>query len=80
MPPTLRNCGASRAGLVQLLGQAEEGVCRPIWPLVKRHIGNLAAANLDQLTRAVKHKLKQIQYRPHLIDGCIASTELIMDG
>ncbi|MGW4650211.1 IS630 family transposase [Kitasatospora sp. NPDC004289] len=50
-----------------------------IWSLVKRDIGNLAAANLDQLTRAVKHKLKQIQYRPHLVDGCLAGTELTLD-
>jgi transposase len=51
-----------------------------IWSLVKRDIGNLAAANLGQITRAVKHKLKQVQYRPDLIDGCLAGTGLIMDG
>ncbi|MFE3644923.1 transposase [Streptomyces sp. NPDC059169] len=49
-------------------------------PLVKRDIGNLAAADLGQITRAVKRKVKQIQYRPHLIDGCLAGTDLIMDG
>ncbi|MFJ6722645.1 transposase [Streptomyces sp. NPDC091259] len=51
-----------------------------IWSLVKRDIGNLAAANLGQITRAVKHKLKQVQYRPDLVDGCLAGTGLIMDG
>lgn len=51
-----------------------------IWSLVKRDIGNLAAANLGQLTRAVKHKLKQIQYRPHPVDGCLAGTGLALDG
>ena len=51
-----------------------------IWSLVKRDIGNLAAANLDQLTRAVKRKLKMIQYRAHLIDGCLTGTGLIMNG
>ncbi|MFJ2781928.1 transposase [Kitasatospora sp. NPDC087315] len=51
-----------------------------IWPLVKRDIGNLAAADLGQITRAVKHRLKQIQYRPDLVDGCLAGTGLIMDG
>ncbi|MET8101329.1 transposase [Streptomyces sp. NPDC005236] len=49
-----------------------------IWSLVKRTIGNLAAANLDQLARTVKRSLKQIQYRPHLVDGCLAGTGLIM--
>ncbi|MFJ4681707.1 hypothetical protein [Kitasatospora sp. NPDC088783] len=53
-----------------------------IWSLVERDIGNLAAANLDQLTRAANHKLKlkQIQYRPHLVDGCLVGTELTLDG
>ncbi|MFJ9467741.1 transposase [Streptomyces caniferus] len=51
-----------------------------IWSLVKRDIGNLAAADLGHLTRDVKHRLKQIQYRPDLVDGCLAATGLIMDG
>ncbi len=36
------------------------------------HLGpsNFAAADLDGLVRIVKRKLKEIQYRPHLIDGC----------
>ncbi|WP_455431833.1 IS630 family transposase [Streptomyces fagopyri] len=51
-----------------------------IWSLVKRGIGNLAAADLGQITRAVKRRLKQIQYRPDLVDSCLAGTGLIMDG
>ncbi|MFF4830318.1 transposase [Streptomyces sp. NPDC001315] len=51
-----------------------------IWSLVKRDLGNLAAADLGQITRAVKRRLKQIQYRPDLVDGCLAETGLIMDG
>ncbi|WP_369392474.1 transposase [Streptomyces sp. CG1] len=51
-----------------------------VWSLVKRDIGNLAAADLGQITRAVKRKLKQIQYRPDLVDGCLAGTGLILDG
>ena len=35
-----------------------------IWSLVKRDTGNLAAADLGQITRAVKHRLKQIQVPP----------------
>jgi transposase len=50
-----------------------------IWSLVKRDIGNLAAADLGQITRAVKRKLKMIQYRPHLIDGCLAGTGMTLD-
>ena len=51
-----------------------------IWSLAKRDIGNLAAADLGQITRAVKRRLKQIQYRPELVDGCLTETWLIMDG
>ncbi|WP_329165023.1 transposase [Streptomyces sp. NBC_01717] len=51
-----------------------------IWSLVKRTIGNLAAANLDQLATAVKRSLKKTQYRPHLIDGCLIGTGLTMDS
>ncbi|MFJ1803986.1 transposase [Streptomyces sp. NPDC088180] len=51
-----------------------------IWSLVKRDIGNLAAADLGQITRAVKRRLKQIQYRPDLVDGCLVGTGLITDS
>lgn len=51
-----------------------------IWSVVKRDIGNLAAADLSQITRAVKCRLKQIQYRPDLVDGCLAGTGLVIDG
>ncbi|WP_370468473.1 hypothetical protein [Streptacidiphilus sp. P02-A3a] len=47
-----------------------------IWSLVKRDIGNLAAAELSQITRAVKRELKMLQYRPEVIDGCLAGTGL----
>jgi fructosamine-3-kinase len=43
-----------------------------IWWLLKRAMANFAAADLDGLVHIVKRKLKKIQYRPHLIDGCLA--------
>ncbi|MFJ5833576.1 transposase [Streptomyces sp. NPDC093089] len=49
-----------------------EGVCS----LVKRDIGNLAAAGLREVTRAVKHRLKKLRCRPDVIDGCLAGTGL----
>jgi hypothetical protein len=45
-----------------------------IWSLVKRDIGNLAAAGLGQITRVVKRTLKMLQYRPVVIDGCLVGT------
>ncbi|MFJ6903313.1 transposase [Streptomyces griseoluteus] len=51
-----------------------------VWSLVKREIGNLAAADLTQITRAVKRRLKRIQYRPELVDGCLAITGLTLES
>lgn len=51
-----------------------------IWSLVKRDIGNRAAADLDRITRAAKRKLKVLQHRPEVIDGCLASTDLVLEG
>ena len=50
-----------------------------IWSLVKREIGNLAAGDLTPITRAVKRRLKRIQYRSELIDGCLATTGLTLE-
>jgi hypothetical protein len=47
--------------------------------LLKRSMANFAAADLDGLVRIVKRKLKKIQYRPHLIDGCLAVTGLTIE-
>jgi hypothetical protein len=37
-------------------------------------VGHLAG-----LVRIIKRKLKKIQYRPHLIDGCLAGTGLNLE-
>jgi transposase len=50
-----------------------------IWSLLKRAIANFAAPNLDNLVRIVKRKLKKIQYRPHLITGCLTKTGLTIE-
>jgi transposase len=50
-----------------------------VWSLVKREVGNLAAADLGQITRAVRRELKMLQYRPQVIDGCLAGTDLPLD-
>ena len=53
-------------------GEPTEGV----WSLLKRAMANFAAADLDALVRIVKRKLTKIQYRPRLIDGCLAGAGL----
>jgi transposase len=50
-----------------------------IWSLLKRSMVNFAAADLDGLIRLVRRKLKKIQYRPHLISGCLAGTGLTIE-
>ncbi|MFE7323541.1 transposase [Streptomyces sp. NPDC057565] len=45
-----------------------------VWSLVGRNLVNLAAADLGQITQAVKRKLKILQCRTHVIDGCLAGT------
>ena len=50
-----------------------------IWSLLKRSMANFAAAGQASLVRIIKRKLKRIQYRPHLIDGCLASTGLTLE-
>lgn len=49
-----------------------------VWSLLKRGIANFVATNLTSLERIVKRKLKKIQYRPELIDSCLAETGLII--
>ena len=46
------------------------GAGQGIWSLTKRAMANFAAADLGGLVRIIKRKLKKVQYRPHLIDGC----------
>jgi hypothetical protein len=50
-----------------------------IWSLLKGTMVNFAAAYLDGLVRIVKRKLKKIQYRPHLIHGCLAGAGLTIE-
>jgi transposase len=50
-----------------------------VWSLIKRSLENFAAVNLDHLVRVVKRKLKKIQYRPCLLDGCLTETGLTIE-
>lgn len=50
-----------------------------VWSLMKRAIANFVAADLRGLVRIVKRKLKKIQFRPDLLDGCLAETGLVIE-
>ncbi len=42
-------------------------------------LAEFATPDLDGLVHLVKRKLKKIQYRPHLINGCLAATRLTIE-
>jgi transposase len=49
-----------------------------VWSLLKRGIVNFLLNGLGQLEALVRSRLKQIQYRPDAITGCLTETGLIM--
>ena len=48
----------------------------PVWSNLKRSLANLTKHNISQLTALAKTRPKQMQYRPGLLDGFLASTGL----
>jgi len=57
------------------------------WGGPRRANSNRASSHPDgrpadacHLIRLVKRKLKKIQYRPHLISGCLAATGLTIEA
>ncbi|GCE02598.1 hypothetical protein EHYA_10375 [Embleya hyalina] len=50
-----------------------------IWSLVRHGFtGNVAFTDADHLVRTIGHALRHIQRRPHLIEGCLAETGLVI--
>jgi putative transposase len=48
----------------------------PVWSNLKRSLANLVKRDIGQLTALVKARLRQMQYRPGLLDGFLAKTGL----
>jgi hypothetical protein len=42
-------------------------------------LANLAVASFGHLVQVIRHGLKKIQYRPGLIEGCLAGTGLALE-
>lgn len=59
--------------------RARPNLTEGIWSLVKRDIGNLATADITDVTTAVKRRLKGLRYQPSLVDGCLTGTEFALD-
>ncbi|MEO3807168.1 transposase [Nonomuraea sp. B1E8] len=49
-----------------------------VWAHLKRSLGNLAPATLDQLAALIRSRLKRMQYRPALLEAFIAHTALTL--
>jgi putative transposase len=47
-----------------------------VWSNLKRSLANLTKQNIAQLTALVKTRLRRMQYRPGLLDGFLAKTQL----
>jgi len=48
-----------------------------IWSLLRRGwLSNTAFTTPEHLFKTIRHGLRTIQYRPHLIDGCLTGTGL----
>ncbi|MFF8785658.1 hypothetical protein [Streptomyces sp. NPDC015125] len=50
------------------------------WSLVERDIGNPAAVDLGHITRTVKHRQKQLRYRPDPVGSCLVGTGPVKGG
>jgi transposase len=49
-----------------------------VWSLVRRATANTAFDTPDDLDRTLRRKLRRIQLRPRLIDGCLTATGLTL--
>jgi hypothetical protein len=76
LPPELAESVRHSACSVGQAAVSTPVIGEGIWSLLKRSIANFAAAGVDGLIRIVKRKLKKIQYRPRLINGCLAAAGL----
>ncbi|MER7672484.1 transposase [Kitasatospora sp. NPDC096128] len=50
-----------------------------LWAHAKRSLANLAGVALDRLEALVRKCLKQLQYRPDILDGFLTGTGLSLD-
>ena len=48
----------------------------PVWSHLKRSLANLIKHDIAQLTTLVKARLRQMQYRPGLLEGFLAKPGL----
>ena len=57
-------------------GDKRKGFTEPVWSNLKRSLANLVKHDINQLTALVKTRLRQMQYRPGLLEGFLAKPGL----
>ncbi len=65
--------------MFQLPSYAQLNPAEGVWSLLRRSIANFVTTDPAGLERLVRCKLRKIQYRSELIDGCLAETGLILN-
>ena len=77
--PAIRAAITARAWLrvYQLPAYAPElNPVEKVWSTMKASLANLAVRTANELSAAVKNRLKRMQYRTRLIDGYLTGTGL----
>jgi transposase len=50
-----------------------------VWAHLKRSVANLAPRRTEDLATLIGSRLRHLQYRPHVLDGFIAETGLVVN-
>ena len=75
MSYVLHRIGWSPQVPVHQAAERDEGV----WAHLKRSIANLAPRGTEELAALIGSRLRHLQYRPHLLDGFITETGLLIE-
>ncbi|TDQ54406.1 hypothetical protein [Actinorugispora endophytica] len=50
-----------------------------VWSVMRGGLANLVPGGIDQLAALIRARLKPMQYRPGVLEGCLAGTGLFLD-
>lgn len=50
-----------------------------VWSMMRVGLTNLVPGGIDQLAALIRARLKPMQYRPGLLEGCLAGTGLSLE-
>ncbi|WP_028649008.1 transposase, partial [Nocardiopsis sp. CNT312] len=50
-----------------------------VWSAMRSGLANLVPGGIDQLAALIRARLRPMQYRPELLEGCLAGTGLSLE-